>query len=329
MKSEVKSGHVVALCGGVGGAKLALGLYRVLDPDQLSVIVNTGDDFDHLGLHISPDLDTVVYTLGGIADRNRGWGRAAETWNFMDALGRLGGETWFQLGDRDLATHVTRTQWLRDGGTLSEFASQTASMLGISARIMPMSDDRVRTIVETAEGDLPFQHYFVRRRCEPAVKRIRFENAAKAAPAPDVLELLSHPEVRAIVICPSNPYLSIDPILAIPAIRRALASTAPVIAVSPIISGQAVKGPTAKIMHELAIVVNTQAIATHYRGLIDALVIDEADAADRAKADVPIMTTFTMMKTLEDRERLARDVISFAEQFSRRPTAPRTAGGAP
>lgn len=329
MKSQVKPGHVVALCGGVGGVKLALGLYRVLAPDQLSVIVNTGDDFDHLGLHISPDLDTVLYTLGGIADRDRGWGRAAETWNFMDALDRLGGETWFQLGDRDLATHVTRTQWLRGGGTLSEFACQTAGMLGISARIMPMSDDRIRTIVETAEGDLPFQHYFVRRRCEPAVKNIRFENAAKAAPAPDVLELLSHPGVRAIVICPSNPYLSIDPILAIPGIRRALANTAPVIAVSPIVGGQAVKGPTAKIMHELGIVVNTQAIATHYRGLIDALVIDEADARDRAKADVPIMTTFTVMKTLEDRERLARDVVSFAEQFSRRPTNPHTAGGTP
>jgi LPPG:FO 2-phospho-L-lactate transferase len=191
-----------------------------------------------------------------------------------------------------------------------------------------MSDDWVRTIVETAEGDLPFQHYFVRRRCEPAVKNIRFENAAKAVPAHGVLDLLSHPGVRAIVICPSNPYLSIDPILAVPGIRHALANAAPVIAVSPIIGGQAVKGPTAKIMHELGIVVNTQAIAAHYRGLIDALVIDDADAADRANADVPIMTTPTMMKTLYDRERLARDVVSFAEQLSRQPTAARTAGGA-
>jgi LPPG:FO 2-phospho-L-lactate transferase len=327
MRSEVKSGHVVALCGGVGGAKLALGLYRVLDPGQLSVIVNTGDDFDHLGLHISPDLDTVLYTLGGIADRERGWGRAAETWNFMDALGHLGGETWFQLGDRDLAVHVARTRWLRDGGTLSEFTSQIARRLGISARIMPMSDDRVQTIVETADGDLPFQQYFVRRRCEPAVKAIRFENAANAEPAPGVLDLLSHPGVRAIVICPSNPYLSIDPILAVPGMRRALAKMAPVIAVSPIVGGQAVKGPTAKIMQELGILVNTQTITAHYRGLINALVIDEVDAADRANADVPIMTTLTMMKTFEDRERLARDVVSFAEQLSRQPTA-RTAGGA-
>ena len=327
MKSQVSSGHVVALCGGVGGVKLALGLYRVLHPGELSVIVNTGDDFDHLGLHISPDLDTALYTLGGVADRERGWGRAEETWNFMDALGRLGGETWFQLGDRDLATHVTRTQWLRAGGTLSEFASQTARMLGISARIMPMSNDRVRTIVETAEGNLPFQHYFVQRRCEPVVKNIRFENAAKAVPAPDVLDVLSHPSVRAIVICPSNPYLSIDPILAVAGIRRALANAAPVIAVSPIVGGQAVKGPTAKIMHELGIEASTQSIAAHYRGLIDALVIDEVDAADRVNADVPIMTTLTMMKTVEDRERLARDVVSFAEQLSRQPTS-RTAGGA-
>ena len=325
MKSQ---GHVVALCGGVGGAKLALGLYRVLEPGQLSVIVNAGDDFDHLGLHISPDLDTVLYTLGGIADRERGWGRAAETWNFMDALGRLGGATWFQLGDRDLAAHVTRTQWLRDGGTLSEFASRTARMLGISAQVMPMSDDRIRTIVETAEGDLPFQHYFVRRRCEPTVKNIRFEGAAKAVPAPGVLDLLSLPGARALVICPSNPYLSIDPILAVPGIRRALANAAPVIAVSPIVGGRAVKGPTVKIMHELGIVVNTQAIAAHYHGLIDALVIDEADAADRANLEVPVMTTRTTMKSLKDRERLARDVVSFAEQLSRRSTAARTAGGA-
>ena len=328
MKSQVQPGHVVALCGGVGGAKLALGLYRVLEPGQLSVIVNTGDDFDHLGLHISPDLDTVLYTLAGIADRERGWGRAEETWNFMDALRGRGGESWFQLGDRDLATHITRTQWLREGGALSEFVSQTARALGISARILPMSDDPVRTIVETAEGDLPFQHYFVRRRCEPAVKKIRFEHAAKAVPAPGVLNLLSQPGLRAIVICPSNPYLSVDPILAVPGIRSALLNAVPVIAVSPIIGGQAVKGPTAKIMRELGIVVNTQAIAAHYRGLIDALVIDEADAADQANNDVPIMRTRTMMKTLEDREQLARDVLSFAGQFSRQPTAARFAGGA-
>jgi LPPG:FO 2-phospho-L-lactate transferase len=328
MTCQVQPGHVVALCGGVGGAKLALGLYRVLEPGQLSVIVNTGDDFDHLGLHISPDLDTVLYTLAGIADRERGWGRAEETWNFMEALRGVGGETWFQLGDRDLAMHITRTKWLREGGTLSNFVSQTARALGISARILPMSDDPVRTIVETPEGDLPFQHYFVRSRCEPAVKNIRFDHAPKVAPVHGVLNLLSRPDLRAIVICPSNPYLSVDPILAVPGIRGTLSNAAPVIAVSPIMGGHAVKGPTAKIMRELGIVVKAEAIAAHYRGLIDALVIDEADAADQTKNDVPIMRTRTMMKTLEDRDQLARDVLSFAGQFSRQPTAARFAGGA-
>jgi LPPG:FO 2-phospho-L-lactate transferase len=328
MTARVRGGHVVALCGGVGGAKLALGLYCVLAPRQLTVIVNTGDDFEHLGLSISPDLDTVLYTLGGIADPERGWGRAEETWTFMAALARLGGETWFQLGDRDLAMHVLRTQWLRDGGKLSGFVGQTTEALGISARVLPMSDDAVRTIVETSEGDLPFQHYFVRRRCEPAVKGIRFDNAAAAKPAPDILDLLQQPAVHAIVICPSNPYLSIDPILAVPGIRAALAnSAAPVVAVSPIIGGRAVKGPTAKIMGEMGLAVNTPSIVAHYRGLIDGLVIDRADAADDSEANMPIMATPTMMKTLADRDRLAGDVLSFAEQLARQPAAARTAGG--
>ena len=328
MKTGIRTGHVVALCGGIGGAKLALGLYRVLDPGQLTVVVNTGDDFEHLGLHVSPDLDTVLYTLGGIADPERGWGRADETWSFMAALGRFGGETWFRLGDRDLAMHVSRTEWLRSGVKLSEFASQTAHSLEISAQVLPMSDDAVRTIVETAEGDLPFQHYFVRRRCEPVVKGIRFQSASAATPSPGVLDLLLNPAVRAIVVCPSNPYLSVDPILSVPGIRDALAkNAAPVIAVSPIIGGEAVKGPTAKIMHELGVAVNTQAIAAHYRGLIDGLVIDEADAADEARAGVPVMVTRTMMRDLADRERLAGDVVAFADKLSRRAIAARAVGG--
>jgi LPPG:FO 2-phospho-L-lactate transferase len=327
MKLGARTGHVVAICGGIGGAKLALGLYRVLGPGQLTVIVNTGDDFEHLGLHISPDLDTVLYTLGGIADPQRGWGRADETWNFMAALGRFGGETWFQLGDRDLATHVSRTEWLRGGGKLSEFARRTADALGISAQIVPMSDDAVRTIVQTTEGELPFQHYFVRRRCEPIVEGIRFHGATAAAPSAGIVEQLANPLVRAIVICPSNPYLSVDPILAIAGIRDALANSAtPVIAVSPIVSGQAVKGPTAKIMRELGVAVNTKAIAAHYRGLIDGLVIDEADAADVAAADVPIMVTRTLMKDVADRERLAGDVLAFADELSRQPISA-VAGG--
>lgn len=316
------AGRVVALCGGIGGAKLALGLYRVLLPGQLTVIVNTGDDFEHLGLAISPDLDTVLYTLGGVADRRRGWGRADESWNFMQALERLGGETWFQLGDRDLATHVSRTAWLRGGGKLGEFTAGAANALGISARILPMSDQAVRTIVETSDGELPFQHYFVRRRCEPSVRAIRFDGAAAATPCPGVLECLANRDVRAIVICPSNPFLSVDPILAVPGIRDALASAAvPVVAVSPIIGGQAVKGPTAKIMQELGVAVSTRAIVEHYRALIDGLLIDHADAAEEAGAGIPVMVTGTMMKTVSDRERLARDVIAFADRLAEGPMA--------
>jgi LPPG:FO 2-phospho-L-lactate transferase len=328
MTVGARTGHVVALCGGIGGAKLALGLYRVLAPGHLTVIANTGDDFEHLGLNICPDLDTLVYTLGGIADPQRGWGRADETWNFMEALSRFGGENWFQLGDRDLAMHVSRTAWLRGGGKLSAFTGRVAHSLEISARILPMSDDAVRTIVETAEGDLPFQHYFVRRRCEPVVKGIRFAAAQAARPAAGVVELLVNPDLRAIVICPSNPYLSVDPILSIPGIRDALANGAvPVIAVSPIIAGQAVKGPTAKIMRELGVAVNTQSIAAHYDGLIGGLLIDEADSAAVAQSDIPIVMTRTLMKTLADRERLAGEVLAFADQLALRAMAALAAGG--
>ena len=314
------SGQILALCGGIGGAKLALGLYRVLEPWQLTVVVNTGDDFEHLGLSISPDVDTVLYTLGGVADRERGWGRAEETWNFMAALRELGGEHWFQLGDRDLALHVERTRALREGATLTAFVEHTTRALGVDARIMPMTDDRVRTMVNTDEGDLAFQRYFVERRCAPAVRALRFEGAARANPAPGFGRALSDPTLRAVVICPSNPYLSIDPILAVPGVRAALAATAaPVLAVSPTIGGQAVKGPTVKIMAELGIGATTQSVAAHYRGLIDGLVVDDADAeagADElASLDVTILGTRTLMQDLADRTRLAEEVIAFADRL--------------
>ncbi len=328
MNARVHSGHVLALCGGIGGAKLALGLYRMLDPQQLTVVVNTGDDFEHLGLKISPDLDTVLYTLGGVADPERGWGRAQETWESMAVLRQLGSETWFQLGDRDLAMHVMRTGWLRAGKSLSEFAAHAGGRLRISAQILPMTDAGVQTIIETAEGDLPFQHYFVKRRCEPTVRGIRFEGVKEARPSPGLIELIGSPTLRAIVICPSNPYLSIDPILAVPGIATALGtSTAPVVVVSPIIGGQAVKGPTSKIMAELGIAATTQAIAAHYRGLIDGLVIDEGDANQRALIDVPVLPTRTMMNDIADREGLARDVAAFADTLTRQPEAERTRGG--
>jgi LPPG:FO 2-phospho-L-lactate transferase len=317
---------VIALCGGIGGAKLALGFYRLLGAN-LSVVVNTGDDFEHLGLNISPDLDTVLYTLAGLADPERGWGRAGETWQFMGALRDIGGESWFQLGDLDLATHVQRTDWLRSGRSLSAFVEHAAIQFGITAHILPMSDDAVHTIVDTDEGNLPFQQYFVRRRSEPVVRAIRFNGAEEASPAPGVLDLITDGSVSAIVICPSNPYLSIDPILAVPGTIAALMTArAPVIAVSPIIGGKAVKGPTAKIMQELGIANTNASIAAHYRGLIDGIVIDEADADDRLRIDVPVLVTRTMMRDLADRERLAGEIITFAGSLKRSSVAMRAGG---
>jgi LPPG:FO 2-phospho-L-lactate transferase len=302
---------VAALCGGVGGAKLALGLNRLLGP-ALTVIVNTGDDFEHLGLHISPDIDTVVYTLSGLADPERGWGRAGESWNFMEALGQLGGETWFRLGDRDLAMHAERTRALRSGVSLTGFTAAMAQRLGISSAILPMSDDRIETIVVTDEGELPFQRYFVGLQCAPAVRRLEFRNANRAGPSDKVLAALRDPELGAVIICPSNPYLSIDPILAVPGVQETLYEiAAPVIAVSPLIGGQAVKGPTAKIMAELGVTADSGTIARHY-GFIDGLIVDEADRDEAGKLAVPVRVTATLMRSLEDRGRLARECLEFA-----------------
>ncbi|MSP31405.1 MAG: 2-phospho-L-lactate transferase [Pseudolabrys sp.] len=313
------AGSVLALCGGVGGAKLALGLYRRLSPGQLTIAANTGDDFNHLGFRISPDIDTVLYTLAGLADPARGWGRDHETWNFMAALEELGGETWFRLGDRDLAIHVERTAFLQNGRTLTEFVAHAARKLGIGARILPMTDDDLLTIVVTDDGELPFQRYFVERRCEPVVRALRFDGASQARPVQSLLDALADASLRAVVICPSNPYLSIDPLLAMPELRRALSlTTAPVIAVSPIIGGQAVKGPTAKIMTELGIPVTTQSIAAHYHGLIDGLVIDTSDAQEEANLAVPVLCTKILMQNLSDRERLADEVLAFAGDIASR-----------
>jgi LPPG:FO 2-phospho-L-lactate transferase len=306
---------VVALCGGVGGAKLALGLERLIGAD-LTVVVNTGDDFEHLGLHVSPDIDTVIYTLGGLSDLERGWGRASESWNFMEALGALGGETWFRLGDRDLAMHVERTRALRGGISLTEFTAATARRLCIATSILPMSDDRIETMVITADGALPFQRYFVGLQCVPVVKRLEFSNAERAAASSRVLAALRNPDLAAIIVCPSNPYLSVDPILAISDIRKALDEvTAPIIAVSPLIGGQAVKGPTAKIMAELGVPADSASIARHYR-FIDGLIIDETDRAEAGKIDMPVRVTATLMRSLEDRDRLAADCLEFADRLA-------------
>ncbi len=314
---------IVALTGGIGGAKLALGLQRVLDPGQLAVICNTGDDFRHLGLEISPDIDTILYTLSGLSDPDRGWGRREETWNFMAALGDFGGETWFQLGDKDLAIHVERTRRLEDGETLSAVTDGFRRRLGLATRILPMSDDPVRTRLLTADGWLDFQDYFVRQRCEPAVTEIVFAGAETAKPPSAVLAALSDPELRAVVICPSNPLISIEPILAVPGIREALASCrAPIIGVSPIIGGQAVRGPTAKLMRELGLDSSASAVALRYAELIDAWLVDRVDAEASVPAGVHKVVAETMMVSLEDRERLARAVLACALRLgSRRPTA--------
>ena len=318
MSPETRSaGPVVALCGGIGGAKLALGLYRHLGPDRLTVVVNTGDDFEHLGLHISPDLDTVLYTLSGRNHSDTGWGRAGETWNFMAALEELGGETWFQLGDQDLALHVERTRRLRAGEPLSRITVSIAERFGLKARVLPMSEDPLRTIVHTPDGPLPFQHYFVRERSEPVVMRIEFDGAEDACAQPEALRALSDPNLQSVVICPSNPYLSVDPILAVPGLRSALAACpAPVVAISPLVGGRAVKGPTAKIMGELGIAVTAQSVCAHYKGLLDGFVLDVADGETAGSFGVPTLAAQTIMRTLEDRERLAQAVLEFARDLA-------------
>lgn len=309
---------VVALSGGIGGAKLALGLYHVLAPDHLTVVTNTADDFEHLGFYISPDTDTVMYTLAGVSNTELGWGRERETWSFMQALAELGGEDWFRLGDRDLATHVLRTLELGKGEKkLGEITRTLAERLGVRARIEPMSDDPVRTLVDTSDGKLRFQEYFVRDACRHVVTGFRFAGAESAAPGQGALRALKDPDLEAIVICPSNPYISIDPILAVPGYRQALKDGgAPVLAVSPVIGGDSVKGPTAKIMRELGVPVHSISIAKHYAGLLDGIVVDADDDIDDEEAGIKVCRTGTLMQTLAHRKALAGDVLEFAAQIS-------------
>lgn len=314
---------ILALSGGVGGAKLALGLSHLLAPEALTVIANTGDDFTHLGLHISPDIDTLMYTLAGLDNPATGWGRAGETGTFMAALAALGGESWFFLGDGDLATHVERTRRLAVGDSLSAVTAAFCQRFGIAATIAPMTDDPVRTMVETAEGALPFQHYFVREGCRPAVSGFRFEGAAEARPGAALDETLGNPDLGAVVICPSNPFISIDPILALPGVRQALgAHPAPVIAVSPIVDGRAIKGPTAKMMTELGLPSTAVAVARHYGALLDGFVLDRSDAASVEpvrRMGIEVLVTDTVMVSLDDRIDLARAVSDFAARLARTP----------
>src|SRR4051812_3352187 len=266
---------VVALSGGIGGAKLALGLSRVLPADELLVIANTGDDFEHLGLSISPDIDTLIYTLADINNPVTGWGRRDETWSFMETISALGGEDWFRLGDRDLALHVERTQRLRAGQTSSEIIGDVCRRLGVRPRILPMSNDRVRTRVHSESGWIDFQDYFVRQQCRPVVRELAFVGAAEARPQPEVIAALASGNVCTVVICPSNPFISIEPILAVPGLRAAIANCgAPVVAVSPIVGGRAVKGPTAKMLQELGLAVSSAAVAARYGDLLQGYVVD-------------------------------------------------------
>ena len=317
MKGESRpETQVLAISGGIGGAKLALGLDRMLPAGSLAVLCNTGDDFEHLGLHISPDIDTVMYTLAGVANPETGWGRAGETWRFMETLEALGGETWFQLGDTDLAVHIKRTRQLRLGEALSSITSDLAARLGVKALLLPMSDQPIRTMVETEGGMLPFQRYFVEQRSAPVVRGFVFDGAGQASLPPGLADILCNDQLEAVVICPSNPFISIDPILVVPGMREALgASTAPVIAVSPIIGGKAIKGPTAKMMTELGLPTTSAAVADHYRGLLSGFVLDAADSGEADAIDLPCLVTETLMTTDEVKRRLAAEVLDFAESI--------------
>lgn len=311
---------VLALSGGVGGAKLALGLDAVLKRGVLDVLVNTADDFTHLGLRICPDIDTLLYTLGGLADQTRGWGLADETWQALSALDVIGGDTWFRLGDKDLATHLWRTEQLSQGKSLSEVTTALARAFGIGSNIFPMCEEAVQTTVKTAQGDLPFQHYFVREQCAPAVTGFEFSGIEGAMPNAEVVQKLAADEYQAIVVCPSNPYVSIDPILRLPGLWEALRdAAAPVTLVSPIVAGMAIKGPAAKMMAELAVPVTALGVAEHYcgryPGLIDHFVIDESDATLAqaiSEMGLAVTVTSTIMKSVKDKQVLAEAVLDRA-----------------
>lgn len=302
---------VAALAGGVGGAKLADGLRRVLAPDELTVIVNTGDDFTHLGLKICPDLDTVCYTLAEIASRETGWGRADESYRALDSVRQLGGPDWFKLGDRDIGLHLERTRRLKEGQSLSKITGDFCTAWGIGARVLPMSDNLVATLVYTEDGELGFQEYFVYHHCQPVVKGFKFLGVEDAQPAPGVLEAIA--EAEAVIICPSNPWVSIDPILSVPGIRQAVESK-PVLAVSPIIHGQTIKGPAAKMFKELGIEPSALAVCQHYGEMLDIFVLDDEDkelARNMQSMGVKTLVTQTIMRSDEERQALAEKILRF------------------
>jgi LPPG:FO 2-phospho-L-lactate transferase len=303
--------RIVALAGGVGGAKLAHGLAQILGPEELTIIVNTGDDFEHLGMYICPDLDTVCYTLGGLANPETGWGRVGESWNTIANVERLGGPAWFRLGDQDIATHLERTRRLKEGQSLSQITRDFCKAWGIQHTILPMSDSPVRTMVDSDEGELAFQEYFVHRQCAPKVKGFRFDGVEVAEPVVGAKEAIE--EADAVVICPSNPWVSVDPILQV--IKKI---DKPIVAVSPIIGGKTVKGPAAKMYSELGIDPSALAVAKHYRDFLTGFVLDTIDASMESEVKrlgVKTLATDTLMNNLTDRTRLAKDVLHFTRSL--------------
>lgn len=307
----MSGGPVVALAGGVGAARFLSGLARVLPPERLLIIGNTGDDAEIHGLHVSPDLDTVTYTLAGLADPRRGWGIRGDSFRCLEALGRLGAETWFQLGDRDLATHLYRTRRLQQGASLTDVTAEIAGALGVGSRIVPMSDHRVRTRICTAAGELEFQTYFVKRRARDRVAGVRFEGASEAGPARGVIDALE--DADAIIICPSNPFLSIAPILAIPGIRAALQHKRDrTLAISPIVGGRALKGPAADMMKSMRLRPAASEVARLYRDVVSVFVLDEVDRGQASLVKglaMRAVVTNTVMRGLRERKSLAQAVV--------------------
>ena len=304
---------IVALAGGVGGAKMVDGLAQILSPEDLAVIVNTGDDFEHLGLKISPDLDTVCYTLAGLANPETGWGRRDESFNFLKSLHILGGPDWFSLGDLDMATHLERTRRYQEGEALSQITREFCQSWGIKHPVLPMSDQPVHTLVNTtSDGELEFQEYFVHRQCEPVVKGFRFEGVESALPAPGVLEAIEHAD--AIIICPSNPWVSIDTILSVPGIRETM-KTKHVVAISPIIGGKTIKGPAAKMFTEMGLQPSAVSVARHYGSLLSGFIADNEDKPLAGFFPYPVWYTSIVMKNQDDRRLLAQDVLNLIKSI--------------
>ncbi len=318
---DTSSCRFVVLSGGVGGAKLVQGLSLCRAPGELMVVGNVGDDFEHWGMHISPDLDTLMYTLAGVANPETGWGRTGETWRVLEGVSALGGESWFRLGDQDLAVHIERTARLKSGAPLSTVTSGLCRAMGVSIPILPVTDDRLRTIVDTSDGPLDFQTYFVHQHCEPVVTDLRFEGASAAVLFPSISTALADPDLTAVILCPSNPFLSLDPILATADLRCRLQDcVAPVVAVSPMVGSKAFKGPTAKIMQELGHAPTTLSVARYYADLLDGYVIDTADAEISDEIEefgLRVKTAGTLMDSLEQKQRLAADVVAFSETIGR------------